>query len=75
MNDLQIKIKDRIQAAHRILITSHIRPDGDAIGSSLALGLALMDAGKQVQVVLSDGLPASFRHLPGSEKVKTKAEG
>ena len=75
MNDLQIKIKDRIQAAHRILITSHIRPDGDAIGSSLALGLALMDAGKQVQVVLSDGLPASFRHLPGSEKIKTRAEG
>jgi phosphoesterase RecJ-like protein len=75
MNDLQIKIKDRIQAAHRVLVTSHIRPDGDAIGSSLALGLALMDAGKQVQVVLSDGLPASFRHLPGSEKIKTRAEG
>ena len=30
------------------------------------LALALLDAGKQVQVVLSDGLPASFKHLPGS---------
>jgi phosphoesterase RecJ-like protein len=75
MNDLQIKIKDRIRSAQRILVTSHIRPDGDAIGSSLALGLALQDAGKQVQVVLSDGLPGSFRHLPGSEKIKTKADG
>ena len=75
MNDLQIKIRDRIHLAQRVLVTSHIRPDGDAIGSSLALGLALLDAGKQVQVVLSDGLPASFRHLPGSEKIKTRAEG
>jgi phosphoesterase RecJ-like protein len=75
MNDLQTKIRDRIKAAQRVLVTSHIRPDGDAIGSSLALGLALLDAGKQVQVVLSDGIPASFRHLPGSEMVKTKAEG
>jgi phosphoesterase RecJ-like protein len=75
MNDLQIKIRDRIQLAQRVLVTSHIRPDGDAIGSSLALGLALLNAGKQVQVVLSDGLPASFRHLPGSEKIKTKADG
>ncbi len=75
MNDLQVKIRDRIKAAKRILVTSHIRPDGDAIGSSLALGLALQDAGKQVQVVLSDGLPGSFKHLPGSEKIKTKADG
>jgi phosphoesterase RecJ-like protein len=75
MNDLLIKIRDRIHLAQRVLVTSHIRPDGDAIGSSLALGLALLDAGKQVQVVLSDGLPASFRHLPGSEKIKTRADG
>jgi bifunctional oligoribonuclease and PAP phosphatase NrnA len=75
MNDLQTAISDRIQTAQRVLITSHIRPDGDAIGSSLALALALLDSGKQVQVVLSDGLPASFKHLPGSELIKTKAEG
>jgi phosphoesterase RecJ-like protein len=75
MNDLQTKIKDHIQKARRVLVTSHIRPDGDAIGSSLALGLALTDAGKQVQVVLSDGLPASFKHLPGSEQIRKKAEG
>lgn len=75
MNDLQKKIKDRIQAAQRVLVTSHIRPDGDAIGSSLAFALALLDAGKQVQVVLSDGLPASFKQLPGADMVRTKADG
>jgi phosphoesterase RecJ-like protein len=75
MNDLQIRIKNRIKLAQRVLVTSHIRPDGDAIGSSLAFGLALVDIGKQVQVVLSDGLPASFRHLPGSDRVQTKADG
>jgi len=75
MIDLQKKIKDRLQAAQRILVTSHIRPDGDAIGSSLALGLALLDLGKQVQIVLSDGIPASFRHLPGADLVQKKASG
>ena len=75
MNDLQRKIKKRIWEAKRILVCSHVRPDGDAIGSSLALTLALMEAGKQVQVVLADGLPASYRHLPGCELVKKRAEG
>jgi bifunctional oligoribonuclease and PAP phosphatase NrnA len=75
MNDLQDEIKARIQASHRVLVTSHVRPDGDAIGSSLALALALIDIGKQVQVVLSDSLPVNHRQLPGTELVQTKAEG
>ena len=75
MNTLQEQIKGRLQAAQRILVTSHIRPDGDAIGSSLALALALLDAGKQVQVVLPDGVPANFRQLPGADSVRTRAEG
>ena len=75
MTDLHAAIHSRLQSAQRVLIVSHIRPDGDAIGSTLALGLALLDSGKQVQMVLSDGIPASFKHLPGSEKVQTHAEG
>ena len=75
MNDLQKRIKNRIHAANRVLVTSHVRPDGDAIGSSLALALALLDAGKQVQVVLSDGIPAGFKHLPGADMVRIRAEG
>jgi phosphoesterase RecJ-like protein len=75
MNTLQAAIRERFQTASRVLITSHVRPDGDAIGSLLALGLALQDAGKTVAMVLSDGVPANFRHLPGSEQVRTWAEG
>lgn len=75
MTNLHAEIKSRLQSAKRVLIVSHVRPDGDAIGSTLALGLALLDSGKQVQMVLCDGLPASFKHLPGSDKVRTHAEG
>jgi phosphoesterase RecJ-like protein len=62
-------IKSRLAGAHHIVIASHVRPDGDAIGSLLGLGLALRDAGKSVQMVLVDGAPHSFKYLEGSELV------
>jgi phosphoesterase RecJ-like protein len=68
--DIDTAIKASFDSAQNILIVSHVRPDGDAIGSLLGLGLALQAAGKTVQMVLNDGLPASFRHLPGSDQVK-----
>jgi len=70
MNDLDKSIKERLQAARNILIVTHVRPDGDAIGSLLGLGLALQTAGKQVQMLLPDGLPNSFKYLPGSNQIK-----
>jgi phosphoesterase RecJ-like protein len=57
------------------LISSHIRPDGDAVGSLIGLGLSLQELGKDVQMVLSDGLPKIFRHLYGSEQVKNRPSG
>jgi phosphoesterase RecJ-like protein len=63
------EIKNRLAAANRIVIASHVRPDGDAIGSLLGLGLALRDAGKSVQMVLVDGVSSSFKHLEGSELI------
>ena len=75
MNDLQAAIKQRLLGAQNILLVSHIRPDGDAIGSLLAYGLALQEAGKKVQMVLADGVPSSFRHLPGSDQVRKSAQG
>lgn len=51
------------------LITSHVRPDGDAIGSELALYLALLSMGKDVSVYNQDGVPESYRFLPGAEAV------
>lgn len=68
-------IKDRLAKANKIVIASHVRPDGDAIGSLLGLGLALMDSGKSVQMALVDGIPASFRHLEGSELVLKQPNG
>lgn len=68
-------IKIRLADARNILIASHVRPDGDAVGSSLGLGLALQQAGRNTQIVLADGVPSSFRHLEGSQQVKTKVEG
>ncbi len=68
-------IKSRLATAQDVLIASHVRPDGDAIGSLLGLGLALENAGKRVQMVLADGVSSSFRHLEGTEKIRTKFDG
>jgi len=75
MNDIDAEINAKIASAKNILIVSHVRPDGDAVGAMLGLGLALKHSGKTVQMVLNDGLPASFRHLPGSELVKKEPQG
>ena len=66
--ELSGAIKERLNKANNIVIASHVRPDGDAIGSLLGLGLALKNAGKTVQMVLVDGV-ASFKYLEGSEFV------
>ena len=50
-------------------LMSHMRPDGDAIGSQLGLGLALEAMGKTVFYWNEDGLPDSLAFLPSSEKV------
>jgi phosphoesterase RecJ-like protein len=62
-------IKERLEKSKNVMIASHVRPDGDAIGSLLGLGLALLDAGKSVRMVLVDGVPSSFKHLEGSERI------
>ncbi|MBI5293846.1 MAG: DHH family phosphoesterase [Chloroflexi bacterium] len=68
-------IKQRLASASRIVIASHVRPDGDAIGALLGLGLSLQDAGKQVQMILVDGCPASFRYLAGSDQIQNAPQG
>jgi bifunctional oligoribonuclease and PAP phosphatase NrnA len=74
-NDLHTEIRQRLQDAQRIMIVSHVRPDGDAIGSMLALGLSLQQIGKQVEMVLADGVPSNFRHMKGSDKVSHRPHG
>jgi phosphoesterase RecJ-like protein len=50
-------------------LMSHVRPDGDAIGSQLGLGLALEAMGKTVHYWNEDGLPENLEFLPHSEKI------
>jgi phosphoesterase RecJ-like protein len=68
-------IHDQLEKAKNILVLSHLRPDGDAIGSLLGIGLALIGNGKDVQMVLSDGVPGNFRFLTGCELIKTEPVG
>ena len=61
-------------AAHQsFAVVSHVRPDGDAIGSILALGHALEQLGKSVRYLNEDGCPESLEFLPGSEKVEVSS--
>jgi phosphoesterase RecJ-like protein len=66
---------EKLHQAQRVLILTHLRPDGDAIGSLLGLGLSLLAVGKSVQMVSVDGVPATFRHLTGSDKISKRADG
>ena len=61
--------RERIAQAEKILIVSHVKPDGDAVGSLLGLGSALINAGKKVEMVLEDGLPSRYKFMVGSNKI------
>lgn len=74
-NEASGDIRERLKSSKSVVIASHVRPDGDAIGSLLGLGLALEDAGKSVQMVLVDGVPSSFKHLEGSELIVKEPGG
>ncbi|PWU07829.1 MAG: hypothetical protein C5B47_05530 [Verrucomicrobia bacterium] len=63
------KILAVLHAAENILVTSHLRPDGDALGSSIACGLWLLSLGKKISIWNEDGLPQKFSYLPQSSLV------
>ena len=56
------------------ILTSHARPDGDAIGSQLALGLALEQIGKSVQFVGRDPVPRPYQPFPGTDRIRLTAK-
>ena len=58
-----------IHGRQRFVVTSHARPDGDAIGSSLAMAYALRHLGKEVRVVSSDPPPPPFASFPGVREI------
>ncbi len=69
MSDHLEQVLQHIEQRRQFVLTSHARPDGDAIGSVLALSEILRTMGKSVEVVLSDNVPVIYRPLPFSETI------
>ena len=63
------EVLKHIEQRNRFLLTSHARPDGDAIGSALACRQILRLMGKEADVVLHDGVPRIYQPLPFAETV------
>ena len=63
------QIVTEIRRRQRFVVTSHARPDGDAIGSSMAMAYALRHLGKEVRVVSRDPAPPQFETCPGVDDI------
>jgi phosphoesterase RecJ-like protein len=62
-------IRSSLAEAESILVLSHVGPDGDAIASLAAMGLALEQLGKRFVLACDDGLPERFHFLPMSDGI------
>lgn len=58
-----------IRANRKIMIVGHVSPDGDTLGSSLALSCGLQQLGKETTVVFQDDVPAHLQFLPGADAI------
>jgi len=63
------EVLKHIEQRSRFVLTSHARPDGDAIGSALACSQILRSMGKEAEVVLRDGVPRIYQPLPYANDV------
>ena len=73
--NLRDSIQELIGTARRILLVTHVAPDGDAIGSLLALGRLLQAQGKEVTLACEDPVPEIYAWLPGSGEIVRQAGG
>jgi phosphoesterase RecJ-like protein len=64
------QIRDELLNRQRFLLTSHARPDGDSIGSQLAMAFALDALGKQVRIVNTDAAPEHYLDFPGMDRIE-----
>lgn len=69
INDLSA-LAGAIRKAQEVVICAHVSPDGDTLGSSLALRLGLLQLGKQVAVICQDEPPALMSFLPGADAIQ-----
>ena len=70
-NDSFALIREQIDSHDRFVLLSHVRPDGDAIGSQLGLAHGLRELGKEVTLLTEDGVPGSLQFLPGADLIQT----
>ena len=63
-----------IRAAESVCVCGHVNPDGDSIGSALAMRLILLEMGKRVQVFFQDKIPDYLAFLPGTEEIRLPKE-
>ena len=68
------QVVELIENKNVYAITTHVRPDGDGIGSSLGLYWLLNSLGKEAEVIVRDGIPDSYNELPGAENIRQIAE-
>ncbi|MCD6505435.1 bifunctional oligoribonuclease/PAP phosphatase NrnA [Candidatus Poribacteria bacterium] len=69
------EIADLLRRGDRFLISTHVNPDGDALGSQLALYSLLRDMGKSVDAVNTDPVPRIYRFLPFSGIIQRHEKG
>ena len=67
------EILKELKEAEKIVVLTHESPDGDAIGSSLAMKLMLKELGKEADIIIPE-YSRMFQFLPGSEEIKTDSE-
>lgn len=63
------QVLHHIEERRHFLVTSHTRPDGDAIGSTLALAQILRKMGKNAEIVLGDAVPVLYKPLPNADSI------
>jgi len=68
------QICDAVRSRRSFLLTSHARPDGDSIGSQLAMAFALDAMGKQVRILNADPAPDHYREFPGLDRIELVSE-
>jgi len=73
MTDEQLNgVRELLAQAEDIMVVTHISPDGDALGSLTAVGVALQQLNKRVTLVCDDGMLDKFSYLPLADKVERK---
>ena len=64
------QVVELIEEKRKFAITSHLRPDGDSLGSSLGLYWLLRALNKDVEVIMRDPVPHAYSKLPGAKEVR-----